>query len=1402
MENEIALEQLYEMLRDNVYSKAKNVEPPKSNIKERPTEFIFCTPSVDETFNILTGDYIRFRKSRYSNYTTDIYYKDKIGNKQIKEIRKKEFTKKFTELVRIKDSYFKFILPSAVPILLDKKSNFMYDISNWMSIYFVNRKMKTRSLMCGEFIDLIVEKIETIDTKGLYRKILYVPLDSWVNAKKESFGITTKLMNDPLSMLLATIKYFPELIEKLTLDEIFISDMVGESSVVFKKDFLIRKNYNKIVAILNRFSSFTYVDDEEIMGNDDSVNGPEEKIRQEIKRHLTFNATGDMQVNNIDLGDDYEDELEKVHTDFDDSDDNFVDAVDKAITDILEDAPELMDDYESEDKVISAAAINTIKTKVNNSVKSSYIPDRSAAVIKKIASLENSQKNIINTIINPKDDILEESDFSNSITVTPQNKALSKSKFVNFDSAYNSKKLDKDMDRAVSKLNDAGMKVFVVEKEVADTSTIMEIKETYHYKLEDESGKIHNITVDIPKFVDDKYLYIGGNKKILQKHQILNPITKTEPDTVQICAVYKKMFIARKGKNLNTKTVALKKFLLGENPYDVVIGNSYIKNKGVMTSIEFDELAKSITSIKIGNIYIIFDLKKLLDKIKELKIDISKINTTENIIIGYNLKDRTPIIINKNKESIVEYIANLFTEDERDLLSKMKVGKRFMYSVVTMQAQTYPLVLFMLYCDGFKNVMNKAKVNYDVIKDKKDLKGIDPLYRGIIPLADDTYVVWDKYPLENSILLNAFNDLPLALYTIEELEDKDTYIDLMTRYFEYRNIWSILDQYRDFMMDPKTVSILEHYELPTDLVEVCALCNKMLANNAYISENSLYNFRVRSNDVIADIFYAKLCDSYKLYRETQHKKRPAKISMARDAVIKAIPKEINTMEDYSFFNPVYDAEKSRAITRKGYRGINLDKAYKFEKRAYDPTMLGVLGVSTSADAQVGVIRQLTFEPRINSVNGYIDITDNLDELENVNLFTPAELLSPPGVQHDDTNRTSMAYKQTKQMMPNNASSPVIVGNKIEEIIAYHVSNDFVQFAKKDGIIKEINHDFVVLEYADGSHDAIDIKRKMMKNSANGFYMESKLACDKPVGYKFKKNEILAFDPRSFTGHDDDLGASMNIGILSKVAILSNYDEYEDSAPITKQLALRMTTEIAMETDVVLNKSAFIQDMVKIGDAVKTGDNLIVFDDSAEDEETLKFLANIRKEMKEDIIQTNISRLSTKYSGEVADIKIMSTVPFEELSETLQTFVKPYYTYIDKRNKILDKYKNKEDLSYYKCGQIITDTTESIAVKYGKVKGFDVNQEGSIIILFYIKFKNIGKKGDKITHYTALKGVVSDIIEVGFEPYSLDNPDEEISALIAPGAVLARKTPSIFLAMFSNKVMIRLTEQLRDFWLNN
>ena len=145
------------------------------------------------------------------------------------------------------------------------------------------------------------------------------------------------------------------------------------------------------------------------------------------------------------------------------------------------------------------------------------------------------------------------------------------------------------------------------------------------------------------------------------------------------------------------------------------------------------------------------------------------------------------------------------------------------------------------------------------------------------------------------------------------------------------------------------------------------------------------------------------------------------------------------------------------------------------------------------------------------------------------------------------------------------------------------------------------------------------------------------------------------------------------------------------------------------------------------------------------------------------------------------------------------------TIIEEAAQMIARFARKQMSGYYTeyYPRIYDRTDQMIDASY---KPFTSSgrgvYEGGVIITFYIAFKDILSRGDKISSEFALKSITSHVIEEGYEAYSEYRPDENIDLIISPLSISARKTPSIFIAMFGNKLLIEAKRQLKDYWFNN
>lgn len=379
----------------------------------------------------------------------------------------------------------------------------------------------------------------------------------------------------------------------------------------------------------------------------------------------------------------------------------------------------------------------------------------------------------------------------------------------------------------------------------------------------------------------------------------------------------------------------------------------------------------------------------------------------------------------------------------------------------------------------------------------------------------------------------------------------------------------------------------------------------------------------------------------------------------------------------------------------------------------------------------------------------------------------------------------MTYIQTsKHSMPTNKSMPLLVTNGADEALAYMVSENYVIRAEYDGeVVELVPDDHMIIHYKDkeGTGRYISLKEETRKNSDGGFYITIKMTTDLKQGAKFKKDDIVAYDFRSFSnrnGETDNL--AYDVGVLAYVAIMATDEGFEDSTSISYWLSEALGSEVAAQADVELGKLTNVYSMVKVGQPVQEGDPLIVFQNNFDQEDANVLLKNITDE--DFVSDLGRIKIKAKYSGVIQDIKIYRTCEIEELSESLQKIVRSYEAEINRKKALYKKHKIP--------GANTLDPTSAMPPT-GKLK----NTNG-VRIEFYVKyFDNMGI-ADKLVAQSANKGTIKYIFPEGDEPYSEFDPSKIIHAVFSFRSFNARMVTSPIVSGAINKGLVNLDEQVK------
>lgn len=984
----------------------KRIAIPKAESKPGYNNIIFLLGNSKETNAALVTNKLLNYQNLYKNIYKDIIYKGKFYNKSYYLKYRNERDEDY--------DYYKQQIPSVHPATQFKslsQKNVFIDNTVLLNHYFTYVKTSI-SVVCAEFVNLLKLLFFNPRYEGYTTKYALLDIQNW-NLHHSDVN-KQNIFSNPISLLFIGLKKFPELIK--TIGDIQIVILNGDQALFkFNPSKINVKSFLEFKREINKFKDNLISDDIEKEIDSGGIEPKEDGSKPNDKVKDIKNII-DKKV----IKTDKENISEILHNE-------------------SEEEEKKIDTTKLEDEEIDQSTLDELQTVITSNVmaKSKASSARDAELKEQIKDIKWNRDGKTTTL----GEVLKNTDYVDIGTVDVSDKVntlnenITKVKFTNFEKSYNQNNLHADLLNDVVCLSERkDLPVFVRDVKVEDSSDAMNQKETYTFYLEDGNRVRHTLKIDVPKFVDDKFMYLGGNKKIFIKQLILKPIVKIAPDVVQICTNYNKIFMYRYGEVVSPKIEKFKKFILAHPEwFELTKGNGFAENNNHKTTIEYDSIAKEFIKIKIkgSSSEFIFSQKRIDDKLEDDK-NIDFDDDKNQLPFGFYKDGNKTKVFSVDCEGSQNAMVNGEDEDAEDTemdivdtviqelvkvknikdakalgFDKIKTGKRFMYTRCTVMQKKIPTIIFLSYFEGLSTVLRKANIAHH-FTDKRPMNLTSS--EGYIEFANG-YLIYDRYPIQNSLLLNSLEIIPTKDYNYEDFDDKPVYLDIFDILFNSRILASGLDAYYDNMIDPITLSILKEMNYPTDFVELVLYASALLADNNYTSEIDMNVFRVRSNEMVAAHLYKIVSNAYSRYKRTANNKNPVKISVNQDALIREILTS-QVVEDYSILNPIVETEKTGAITSKGPSGINLDEAYTQEKRSYHKSMTGLMGISTSPDAGVGLVRELTFEPIVEGTRGFIDVKDNLNDVTDANLFTSAELLTPLGVSHDDSIRTAMATKQS------------------------------------------------------------------------------------------------------------------------------------------------------------------------------------------------------------------------------------------------------------------------------------------------------------------------------------------------------------------------------------------------------
>lgn len=972
--------------------------------------------------------------------------------------------------------------------------------------------------------------------------------------------------------------------------------------------------------------------------------------------------------------------------------------------------------------------------------------------------------------------------------------ALHGTSFTSISRAYEENLMDRDIVSTFMNLANLPDGFEVTNVEVTDVSNVQSLTNNWRVSLRSkQTGRLNTINIRVPKVVNGRF-YNNGVWYNIGKQDFPIPILKLNPKRVMLTGNYQKITVERYDTrslvDLGILVKVMTKFFddQGNHKY-IKPGNSTNTNARFISTIEYDEFAKSWFTFKNADakLELCFNRAQCLKQYGFVTVDANE--------FCCGMRNQVPIIVNTDSgltqdgQTLTDLIVTTLPADMQREYNKVKPGKRAMYSTMNAGQET-PVGVTCCAWEGLTNVLKKANIEYKIGQPRSSETGYFN-----IPFKDQVLMV--RNTVANQLFMNGFLMINTRAYNIGDFETpimnpNSVYVDIYNQHFfkQYSQLTTFIAYY-NFFVDAITSDVCLHYNLPNDVVSMLIYASNLLADNNFANENNAAFYRIRSTEVIPAIIHSEIAFAISKYKNSSGSK-------ARDHLLKFNPncviielEKLSTTDTASALNPMVELHQKENISQRGFHGVNEDRAYKLPKRTYDDSMIGKMAMATPNNANVGINRQLVADPKIESVRGYTSTMGPDADYNDLQLASFSELLTPGTVSHDDAIRTAIATSQTSHIVSTAVSSPVMISNGADEVVAGCVSDEFSVIADEDGKVLEINGGYMIVQLKSGKKKAIPIDNRYSANPASGFYVNNKLVSNFQANDSFKKGDILAYHEKFFTKGIDGT-VRMNLGPIAKVAFMSLYSTFEDSGMMTESFSKKLATNVTMMQDVKVDATDNIEQIVSVGDEVEIGDPLIVFGlGDTGDKAVDTFLKSFQSKSSSSIMDSAKRIVKAKHAGKVVDVRMYTVKSLDKLSPSLYDLFTAYFKENIKKRKILDKYDKSN--SVYKLDTLYSLPTEPL--KGSQIKGQTVD----VLIEVYIEHEDLQSAGDKLVAFGASKQVIAEVIPAGQEPYAESSPDEEISVVVSSGSIMKRMIPTVMMTAAGNKVLVELKRRCKEIW---
>ena len=580
-------------------------------------------------------------------------------------------------------------------------------------------------------------------------------------------------------------------------------------------------------------------------------------------------------------------------------------------------------------------------------------------------------------------------------------KEATQSSTIELDRNYLKQMFDRDLANILTSFNKQGMFLVGFQEEVQTDE--LNDKKTFVAAYEDLNHKQHKLRFSIPNLDQNGRFRSNGTVKSMIKQRVSNPICKVSPSRVTLNSNYNKLLVERNDAVAHSfkdwfSSVIGKCRTSGFRMQTV---HSAYKFPNKPFPFELTEIGSKYERINIDGGTMFFHVPERGNHVPEkYREKVKEAESNFGYWFGYRGDEHFFMTVKgavtvRNLKTDEELLYGAF-EDFMEWISGIELKKVVEYIDLTVLSKKVPIILPLGFRYGLTEMLKYTGTDYETFDagTRYEKRNSD-----LIVKFKDKHLVIRRTPRMNALLFGGLTTYDFSGVTLEEMDEKDVYYDMLQQKKLSINVLKGIDAMFDLFIDPITRDVLRELRQPTELRDLMLRAITMLTTSEHMPAASSVNFRFRGAEQVTGIVYNELAKTFANYRN-RAVGSGNKFSV-KEFQIKQRIEQDQLSENVSIINPLDDIKQFSKFSNAGSGGRS-NETFRVPDRQFTEDSVGVVSEATVDNGKVGLNATLPANPVFANARGMIGEINKAD-LKPENMLSMTSLVMA-GATNDDSKR--------------------------------------------------------------------------------------------------------------------------------------------------------------------------------------------------------------------------------------------------------------------------------------------------------------------------------------------------------------------------------------------------------------